>query len=146
MTERAIGRTKDVGFEIEVSKTVPYPVDAVWQFLVSRDGVSRWLGDGARLPASKGERYETADGTTGELRSLRSGDRVRLTWRPPGRSHDTTVQVTVSASGSGKTVLRFHQEWLADAAERASQRDHWRAVLADVLAGLDATGLDATGL
>jgi hypothetical protein len=63
---------------------------------------------------------------------------IRLTMRPDGWDHDTTVQVTVSRSGPDRTVLRFHQEWLADAEERERQRDHWRAVLAAMRSALDA--------
>jgi hypothetical protein len=67
-----IGQTKDVGWNIGVSKTLPYPVEQVWALLTSGD----------------------------------------------------------------KTVLGFHQEWLADAEERERQREHWRAAMARVAAAL----------
>jgi uncharacterized protein YndB with AHSA1/START domain len=76
----------------------------------------------------KGARYETTDGTSGEVRSFHELNRVRLTWRPRRWDHDTTVQVAITPRGKG-TRLRFHQEWLADADERARQRDHCRACL-----------------
>jgi len=129
-----IGQTKDVGWNIGVSKTVPYPVERVWALLTSRDGVRLWLGD-VELGTGKGDRYETPDGTVGEVRSFREHDRVRLTWRPAGWDHDSTVQVAVRGQGD-KTLLRFHQEWLASAAERDRQREHWRAVMATVLDAL----------
>ncbi len=53
---------------------------------------------------------------------------VGITWRPPGWSHDSTVQVALSG-GSRSTTVRFHQERLANSTERERQRDHWRAVL-----------------
>jgi uncharacterized protein YndB with AHSA1/START domain len=130
-----VGQTKDVGFEIGVSKTLPFPVERVWQVLTSPEGVRLWLGDGVELGTAKGDRYETADGTTGEIRSFHEHDRVRLTWRPADWDHDTTVQIAVHAQGA-RTRLTFHQEWLADADERARQRDHWRAVLATVIDAL----------
>ena len=58
-----------------------------------------------------------------------------------GWDHDTTVQVTVSrpaGSAGDRTVLRFHQEWLADAEERARQREHWRAAMERVTTALAA--------
>lgn len=130
-----VGRTRDAGYQIGVSRTVPYPIDVVWQLLTSPDGIARWLGEGAVLAPGKGTRYETADGTVGEIRSFREHDRIRLTWRPRGWNHDTTVQVAVVAQG-GRTMLRFHQEWLADGAERERQREHWREVMASVVAAL----------
>lgn len=120
------GLTRDAGWEIGVSRTFPLPPAAVWDFVVSPEGVALWLGPGVLLPTEKGQTYETADGVTGELRGYRPGDRVRLTYGP------TTLQVAVSASGEGRTVLRFHQERMADAAERERRRAHWRAVMDEV--------------
>ncbi|MGW5051060.1 SRPBCC family protein [Actinokineospora sp. NPDC004072] len=128
----ASGQTKDVGWNIGVSKTLPHPLERVWAYLVGAEGVGTWLGPGASLGTAKGDRYTTDTGTVGELRSLRSGDRVRLTWRPADWDHDTTVQVTVQPSGPDRTVVRFHQEWLAGPEERERQRAHWQAVMAAV--------------
>ena len=84
----------------------------------------------------RGQTYKADDGTTGELRSLRTGDRIRATWRPSSWTHDTTIQVTVRAAAGDRTTLRLHQEWLADAEERALQLEHWRAVMAKLAGDL----------
>jgi hypothetical protein len=39
---------------------------------------------------------------------------------------------------SGRTLLRFHQERLADSAERSAQRAHWEGVMGDGLDDLRA--------
>jgi len=131
----SVGKTADVGWEIGVSRTVPYPGEDVWDFLVSRDGVAIWLGPGVELPREKGAEYETENGTVGEIRSFVEGDRVRLTWRPSDWDHDSTVQVRLSAAGA-KTKLVFHQEWLAGAEEREEQRAYWQDVTDRVVAAL----------
>ncbi|WP_459644223.1 SRPBCC family protein [Kineococcus sp. NUM-3379] len=133
-----VGLTQDAGWQIGVSRTVDHPVEEVWGFLTSPAGRAVWLGHGVDVLDGRGRAYRTADGTAGEVRSLHDHDRIRLTWRPEGWDHDSTVQVTVRAAGAGRTVLRFHQDRLADAAERARQRAHWRAVLGSVVAALDA--------
>lgn len=125
-----IGQTKDVGFNIGVSRTLPFPREVVWAAIMSPEGVALWLGEGATLV--KGERYETIEGTVGEVRSLHPFDRVRLTWHPRDWDHESTVQVAISASGA-KTVLRFHQERLDGPEERARQRDHWREVMDSIV-------------
>jgi len=62
---------------------------------------------------------------------------VRLTWRPGGWDHDTTLQLTVSqAADPAKTRLGIHHEWLADADERERQRVHWQGVVAAIEASL----------
>jgi uncharacterized protein YndB with AHSA1/START domain len=129
-----VGQTKDVGWNIGVSKTLRHPVEQVWALLTSEDGLRLWLGD-VELGTSKGDRYETADGTVGEIRSFHPHDRLRLTWRPADWTHDTTVQVAVVGDGD-RTMLRFHQEWLADAEERERQRAHWQAAMDRVVAAL----------
>jgi uncharacterized protein YndB with AHSA1/START domain len=86
------------------------------------------------LPTKPGQPYETPDGTTGEVRSYRPGDRLRLNWRPDGWTHDSTLQLAVTATGPN-TVVRFHHERLANQSEREAMRDHWTRAM-DALAPL----------
>ncbi|MCP2257633.1 putative conserved protein YndB, AHSA1/START domain [Streptoalloteichus tenebrarius] len=137
---RVVGRTRDAGFQIGVSRTLPHARERVWAFLTSPEGLALWLGEGARLEGV-GAEYRTEDGTVGEVRGLREHDRVRVTWRPADWDHETTVQVAVR--GDDRTMLRFHQERLADAEERERQRAHWQRVMDQVAAALDP--LDARG-
>lgn len=132
----SVGQTKDAGWQIGVSKTVGRSAEEVWDFLTSAEGVAIWLGEGVTVHPEQGVGYETADGIRGETRSFREMDRIRLTWQPPGWSHDTTLQLAVRAIGPGKAMLRIHQERLADAAERERQRRHWQGVLAELITAL----------
>lgn len=129
------GLTKDAGWQIGVSRTVNLPLDDVWEFMISPEAVAIWLGEGATLPAGRGDPITAADGSKGELRSLRPLDRVRLTWQPKDWDHDTTVQVTVTG-GETSTVIRFHQDRMVSEAERNRQRDHWRSIMAELVAEL----------
>ncbi|MFC3455912.1 SRPBCC domain-containing protein [Amycolatopsis speibonae] len=107
----------------------------VWDFLVGREGVEIWLGPGAELGGEPGTAYETANGTTGEIRGRSEGTELRLTWRPKDWDHDSTLRITVSGTEQ-KTTLRFHQEWLAGADEREEQRAYWSEVTERVVAAL----------
>lgn len=127
-----VGRTKDAGWQIGVSRTLDQPLERVWSTVV--DHPDLWLGPGARLPHEAGELWRAHDGTAGELRSRREHRRLRLTLQPPGEA-ETTVQVTVTAAGD-RTVLRFHQERMRGPAERAAQRAHWQQVMDRVAAAL----------
>ncbi len=124
-----VGETKDVGWEIGVSKTLRHPVEAVWQVLVGQPSV--WLGPGAELPAEKGDAWRAGDGSGGELRSRREHDRLRLTHWSPSAGHESTVQVALRAASSG-TRVTFHQERLRNADEREAQRSHWQGVMAQL--------------
>jgi len=136
---RPTGLTRDVGWEIGVSRTVNAPLDVVWPFLTSDAGVAIWLGSDVSLPTTVGETYQTSEGTTGEIRSYHDRDRVRLRWRPADWDHETTLQIAVTG-GNSKTMIRLHQEHLANGDERERMRAHWRAVL-DRLSGDLSAGL-----
>ena len=133
----ARGHTRDAGWQIGVSKTVDHPLEKVWDFLTSPAGTAIWLGHGATLLEEKGAPYETDDGTVGHTRSYRDLDKIRLTWRPASSDHDTIVQVALRPNGPRRTMLRFHQDRMADASEREEQRRHWQAVMACVVHALD---------
>ncbi|MGH9026498.1 MAG: SRPBCC family protein [Acidimicrobiia bacterium] len=132
-----VGLTKDAGWEIGVSRTLPYPLDDVRALLTSADGVQLWLGDAMTLPTTVGAPYEAADGATGELRGYESRRRIRLTHRPRESRNETTIQATLEPKAAG-TTLRFHQERMRSPKERERQRAHWKRVvdeLDDALSG-----------
>ncbi|MGH7196980.1 MAG: SRPBCC family protein [Candidatus Saccharimonadales bacterium] len=126
---RVVGQTKDAGFEIGVQKTFDVSVDQAWQLLLTEPGLSVWLGAlGEDFHFAKGEAYETADGTHGEIRSYTLGERLRLTWQPKDWDHSSTLQIYVLPTNTGASI-RFHHEKLANAEEREAMREHWRNVL-----------------
>ncbi|MGQ0840377.1 hypothetical protein [Actinokineospora sp.] len=49
-----VGQTKDVGWQIGVSKTVSQPIERVWALVTSSEGLALWLGPGAELKPDKG--------------------------------------------------------------------------------------------
>ena len=97
-----VGRTKDAGWEIGVSRTLPITPQEAWARI--EDPVA-WLGEEAT-----------------DVRSYRPLDRIRVAWK------GTIVQVAITPAKTGTTV-RFHQERLSGAEERERQRAHWAAVL-----------------
>jgi uncharacterized protein YndB with AHSA1/START domain len=122
--KRVVGETADTGFQLGVQRTVEASASDTWELLVSRPEL--WLGEGVSF--GKGERYETGE-AAGEIRVVRPGDRLRLTWRPTGWEAPATLQLTVQQSRPGKTVVGVHLEKLPDADARDAMRERWRAAL-----------------
>lgn len=125
------GLTQDAGWELGVRTTVHAPLDAVWSFLLSRDGLRIWLGEIDALPTAVGAGYLTADGVAGSIRGFHDASKVRLTWRPDDWPHDTILQLTVKAAASGTTV-GIHHEKLVDRDERRMMLGHWKNVTAAI--------------
>lgn len=124
--KRELGQTVDAGYQMGAQRTVDAPAEKVWQFLISKEGVRLWLGDTA-LTFQKGAKYETSDGTTGEIRSIDEGKKLRLTWQPPTKA-SSTIQIYLLPQ-NGKTSLSFHHEKLSGLKEREHMKRHWQQVL-----------------
>jgi len=139
MRRAEVGRTRDAGWQIGVSKTVDRSVEDLWAFLTSPAGTAIWLGAGVTVSPEPGVGYETADGVRGETRSFTRHRRIRLTWQPPDWDHDTTLQLSVTPAGDGRARLGVHQERLSNAAERGHQRTHWQSVINAIVSGLAST-------
>ncbi|GAA4659754.1 hypothetical protein GCM10023347_09020 [Streptomyces chumphonensis] len=103
------GLTQGAGREVgaRIVGAIPRPPAAVWDVIGSEEGSAPWPGPGARSAPERGTQDTTTEGTTGEVRRYRSGDRSRLTYRPHGDDHHTTFQGTVSVAAVGRQELRF---------------------------------------
>ncbi len=62
--ENQVGKTKDVGFQYGIRKTIPVSNEKVWDFLLSENGLSIW--------------FETQNGTTGLVRVFSPNSHIRL--------------------------------------------------------------------
>ena len=121
---RVVGETAAAGFEVGVRRSVAASEADVWELLTSRPEL--WLGQPVTF--RKGERY-SVPGATGEVRVVKPGDRLRLTWQPEGWAAPATLQFALSRSQSGKTTITAHLEKLPDAKARDAMREHLREAL-----------------
>lgn len=123
---REVGKTADAGYQIGVSRTLPFSEEHFWALLLSPDGLRVWLGG----PAEIAERapFALANGTRGEIRVYKPWSHIRLTWQPADWPAPSTLQVRV-VPAYRKSILSFHQEHLAGPAERAAMKAHWEGVI-----------------
>jgi uncharacterized protein YndB with AHSA1/START domain len=128
-----VGQTADAGFQVGVRRTVDLPAEAAWSWLLDGPGRRVWLGPCPSLTLEPGATYACEDGTRGEVRSVRPGERVRLTWHPPDLDAPSTLQLTVTPK-DGRCVVAFHQEKLPGLDAREAMKVRWRAVLAELAA------------
>lgn len=131
---KIVGKTKDTGFQIGVRKTFPISLEQAWKLITSPDGVKLWLGEVEDFRLVKEHPYQTTNGARGEIRVVNPRENIRLTWQPQEWAQASTIQVRVIAVGREKTVISFHQEKLADEAEREKMRQRWEIVLGDLQA------------
>jgi uncharacterized protein YndB with AHSA1/START domain len=133
-TGKPIGKTKDQGWQIGVSRTFSVNSEALWKLLTNQPGLGFWFGHDANLIFKKGQTFQTKEGITGEIRSCREGSLVRMRWQPRDWNFVSTLQVRITPSKE-KTIIRFHHEKLENEEQREKMRAHWKGVL-DKLEGL----------
>ncbi len=126
--KRVLGETAGTGFQVGVRRTIGVGHEEAWRVLTSPEGVRAWLGDVSGLRLEKGQAYTAADGATGEVRVIKPGSHLRITWQPAGWARASTIQLRAEPAGE-KTVISFHQEHLPGAEERAERRRFYEGVL-----------------
>jgi uncharacterized protein YdhG (YjbR/CyaY superfamily)/uncharacterized protein YndB with AHSA1/START domain len=129
--KRVVGETATTGFQVGVVRTLPLLADELWERLATQ--AERWLGAGAKLTLEPGAGYEVpkrrgALGVRGEVRVVKPGQRIRMTWQPDGWKKPATLQLTLVPKARG-AALHVHMEKLPDAKAREAMREHWSRVL-----------------
>jgi uncharacterized protein YndB with AHSA1/START domain len=120
--KRVLGQTADAGFQVGVRRTIDAALDEAWELVTENPEL--WLGDDPRITFEKGARY-----ARGEVRVVKPGDRIRMTWQPDGWEAPATLQVTFLESKPGRTSIGFHLEKLPDSAAREEMRERFRTAL-----------------
>ncbi|NOU84743.1 SRPBCC domain-containing protein [Paenibacillus sp. LMG 31460] len=134
-TNKPVGLTASVGFQIGVRRTLPFFQEEAWELLTSTRGRKLWLGDLATFELVKGHKFVTQEGTTGEFRVVKPLEQLRLTWQPAGFPNTSTLQIRLMPAASpGKITISFHQEKLDSAEQREEMKVHWEEVLSRLLA------------
>lgn len=124
----AVGETADAGFQVGAQRTIRVAPERAWELVTTRPGRDAWLGRSDDFVLGEGDAYTTDEGVTGEVRVVRPGTRLRLTWHPSGWDRPSTVQVTLTPKGD-RCTIGLHHERLPDLDARQSMRDRWRAAL-----------------
>ena len=123
-----VGETADAGFQVGVRRTLDLAADRAWAWLVEGDGRALWLGSCPDFQPSPGVAFTCGDGSTGEVRTVRPGRRVRVRRTSPDDAAPTTLQLTIVPKDE-RCVVALHHERLPDEAARTSMKRHWTDVL-----------------
>ncbi|OJT24662.1 hypothetical protein BO221_14490 [Archangium sp. Cb G35] len=129
--KRIVGETATTGFQVGVVRTLPVSAQDMWERVAAQP--ERWLGAGARLKLEPGAGYAVpkrrgVPGVRGEVRVVRPGQRIRMTWQPDGWKNPATLQLTLVPKARGVS-FHVHMEKLPDSKTREAMREHWSSVL-----------------
>lgn len=110
----------------------------VWKFLTSKPGLALWLKPMSPLKINIKEQYETEGGIFGEIRTLKAGQRIRLTWQDTDWAKPTTLQFMVHAKDKNKCMVIIQHENLKDVRLKNQMLAHWKQALNDIAAHFSA--------
>ncbi|MCZ8511031.1 SRPBCC domain-containing protein [Paenibacillus filicis] len=130
---KPVGQTADAGFQIGVRRTLPLSPEQLWPMLVSKQGLSLWIGEQPVFRLEPGQRFSSKQGAFGELRVVKPSQQLRMTWQLPDWEVPSMLQIRLLPGSQGKTTLSFHQEKLAGAFAREEMRLHWEDVIQHML-------------
>lgn len=132
--------------EVRMRRLLPRPPVEAWKFLVSPDGLERWLGRPDRSLDSVGSATVAMRADEGEVIVEIEVERVQpphtlsLLWRWPGEAA-SLVELTLEPSGTGSLLLLRHAR--LDAAVGEEYRRGWvdhLDRLASALGGVESAG------
>lgn len=126
---KTVGQTASVGFQIGVRRTLNLTQEQAWEYLISPSGLKLWLGDLETLNLEVGQAYTANDGTSGELRVIKTYEQLRMTWQRKNWPKPSTLQIRLILGSGNRTTISFHQEKLTDLNAREEMKLRWENVL-----------------
>lgn len=128
--EKAIGLTKDAGWQFGIRRTFPVTRKHAWDFMLSPAGIKTWLGDIDNYDLELDKVLKTSDGIEGKITVLKPMSHWRMSWKKKGWDHTSMLQVRVM--GNDRATIVFHHDHLKSESERVQMKKYWEGVLRDI--------------
>lgn len=124
---RIEGQTQKGDYTVTATKSLAFDAKTVWKLLSSDEGVRIFLNSISEFSFKKGATFETADGYFGEVRTLKAGAKVRLSWQDEDAKG--IVQIAVYPKVSKKSLLVLDHSQIKTARKKEEFRARWREAL-----------------
>lgn len=128
-SNKIVGLTASVGFQIGVRRTLPISQEQAWAFLTSDTGLKLWIGTVQPLKFMVGESFVSEEGISGQFRVVKPYQQLRLKWEKSEWKKPSTLQIRLLSNQPNKTTISFHQENLDSAGTREELKELWEDVL-----------------
>ncbi|MEE4259922.1 MAG: SRPBCC domain-containing protein [Bacteroidales bacterium] len=125
--DNIIGQTKNVGFQFGLRKTFPIPLESVWDFMFSEQGIKIWLGE-IENELEIDKHFKIKEGVEGLVRVFKPFSHIRLSWKKKNWKNISTVQVRIIGNRR-KTTISFHQEKLLNTKQRDEMKEYWNKIV-----------------
>jgi len=127
---KQIGKTKDVGWQFGLRKTLSLSQESVWDFIFSEQGLKIWLGE-LEQELEVRKHYKTKSGIDGLIRVFKPYSHIRMNWKKQNWDNLSTLQVRVMGDNK-KATISFHQERLLDNKQREEMKAYWNEKITEI--------------
>ncbi|MBX3022892.1 MAG: hypothetical protein KF799_14555 [Bdellovibrionales bacterium] len=136
--EIAVGRRQEGQnlkgeFGVMASRTFPLGVKALWKFVTSDRGIALWLKPMGDFELKPKQQFEVEGGIFGEVRTMKTFERARLTWREEEWARATVLNLMFLPRTESKSILVFQHDRLFSARQREEMRSYWKARIEELL-------------
>lgn len=126
------GRNDKGEYSVAGSKTFPCSQRKMWRLLTSPEGMAIWLKPLSEFRIEIGAHFETEGGAYGEVRTMKAGERLRMTWQETHWTKKSVVQIFIHPRPGDRCMVGFMHEQIVDGRLKNPLRDYWKHVLRDL--------------
>lgn len=131
VNENIIDKVKPIGFQLGVSKTFAVSYDDMWEFLLSENGISVWLGEINFDEFGVNKSYQTKQGIEGKLNVFKPDSHLRLAWKPKHWKKSSIIEIRITNS-RGRARIVFHHTNLYEIEQRIEMKKYWDNVILNI--------------
>ncbi len=124
-------------YSIIATKTFNVDKKLAWRLLTSPEGLAVWLQPLSSFQIKPKSQYEVSGDVFGEVRTLRIGVRLRMTWQETAWPKPTIIQTLIVGRPKGKCIVAIQHDHLRSVALREKMRAHWKLALINLAAFAD---------
>ena len=122
--KKVVGLTKSVGFQFSITKTCAVSVDEAWDFLLSKTGVSMWLGNINFDDFELNNSLTTADGIEAKITLFKADSHLRLAWKPRHWANNSFIEIRV-LTNKGRAKLGLLHTHMRGVEQREEVKAYW---------------------
>lgn len=126
------GRNAKGEYMTAATRTFYVSADKLWDLLESPQGQAVWLKPLSPFKFKPKNVFETEDGVFGEIRTMKEGVRLRMTWQDTDWPKATILQVYLGERGDDKSILVFNHEKIKDGRTKTVLKERWLQILSDL--------------
>lgn len=111
------------------TKSLLFPAKKIFSFLTSKEGQNLWLKPMYPVQFKEKQSFECDGGIFGEIKSMTSNKKIRLTWIDPDWIKKSVVQIELYLKPKEKTMIVINHIDLPNLKAKTEMHARWRKAI-----------------